>query len=120
MANKDKLTFGVETHRRTLQQNLALSGDSLAEYQQLYVSICIFALSCTDKVYFTLFSKAQASVLAVDERQALETLTREEKTLRRAATQLKEQLDGDIEQKKQKSEEKKVQTIKGQEVCSTN
>lgn len=37
--------------------------------------------------------KAQASVLAVDERQSLETMTRDEKTSSRTLTQLKEKAD---------------------------
>lgn len=38
--------------------------------------------------------KAQASVLAVDERQSLETLARDEKTSSRVLTQLKERYEG--------------------------
>ncbi|KAI0041884.1 cohesin complex subunit psm1 [Auriscalpium vulgare] len=53
--------------RRASQHNLALSEESLEEYRRL---------------------KAEASVLAVDERQSLETLKREEKTAARTFTQL--------------------------------
>ncbi|KZT24830.1 RecF/RecN/SMC protein [Neolentinus lepideus HHB14362 ss-1] len=64
-----------EAQRVASDNNLSLSEESLEEYQQL---------------------KAQASILAVDERQALETLGRELKTLTRTLTQIKdkyEQLD---------------------------
>jgi hypothetical protein len=45
--------------------------------------------------------KASASVLAVDERQSLETLTRDEKTASRSLTQLKDNLK-DLDQKNEK------------------
>ncbi|KAF8638669.1 hypothetical protein AX17_002030 [Amanita inopinata Kibby_2008] len=68
-----------EEQRKTSRQNLALSEESLEEYRKL---------------------KASASVLAVDERQALDTLTREEKTTARSLTQLKEKQEG-LDEKKQ-------------------
>ncbi|KAF7984629.1 hypothetical protein HWV62_12853 [Athelia sp. TMB] len=58
-----------EAQRRTSENNLSLSEESLQEYRRL---------------------KASASVLAVDERQSLETLTRDAKTASRSLTQLKE------------------------------
>ncbi|KAI0266211.1 cohesin complex subunit psm1 [Gloeopeniophorella convolvens] len=58
-----------EEQRRASQNNLSLSEESLEEYRRL---------------------KAQASVLAVEERQALEKLTREEKTTSRTFSQLKD------------------------------
>ncbi|THH32095.1 hypothetical protein EUX98_g2090 [Antrodiella citrinella] len=58
-----------EAQRRTSQTNLSLSEESLEEYRRL---------------------KAQASILAVAERQSLETLSRDEKTSSRALTQLKD------------------------------
>ncbi|KAL0960255.1 hypothetical protein HGRIS_011886 [Hohenbuehelia grisea] len=59
--------------REASRHNLALSEDSLEEYRRL---------------------KGQASVLAVDERQALETLTRDEKTNSRSLGQLREKHEG--------------------------
>lgn len=58
----------AETHRRASQYSTSLSAESLAEYRSL---------------------KAAASVLAVAERQSLETLGREEKTALRTLNQLK-------------------------------
>jgi structural maintenance of chromosome 1 len=45
------------------------------------------------------FRKAQASVLAVEERQTLEKLTREEKTVSRTFTQLKDKQE-ELERKR--------------------
>ncbi|KAA1474997.1 hypothetical protein DENSPDRAFT_401153 [Dentipellis sp. KUC8613] len=67
-----------EAQRRASENNLSLSEESLEEYRRL---------------------KAQANVLKVEERQALETLTREEKTASRTYTQLKDKQD-EFEQKK--------------------
>ncbi|KAF9225691.1 condensin complex subunit SMC1 [Gyrodon lividus] len=70
----------AEAHRRTSQHNTALSEQSLAEYRSL---------------------KAMASVLAVSERQSLETLGREEKTAARTLSQLKGKIE-EMETKKTK------------------
>ncbi|KAG1847796.1 P-loop containing nucleoside triphosphate hydrolase protein [Suillus tomentosus] len=94
----------AEAHRRASQHNTSLSEDSLAEYRSL---------------------KASASVLAVSERQALETLGRDEKTTSRTLTQARtkdeelqrnqERLRGDEQtQKASKSElEEKLATLQG-------
>lgn len=58
----------AEAHRRASQYSTSLSAESLAEYRSL---------------------KASASVLAVPERQSLDTLGREEKTALRTLNQLK-------------------------------
>ncbi|KAM6496344.1 condensin complex subunit SMC1 [Amanita muscaria] len=68
-----------EEQRKASRQNLALSEESLEEYRKL---------------------KDSASVLAVDERQALETLTRDEKTVSRSYAQMKEKQEG-LEEKKE-------------------
>jgi hypothetical protein len=68
----------------------------------------IFSFAC---------SKTSASVLAIDERQALETLTRDEKTANRSLIQLKEKHQ-DLDQKREKlSEEVRVQSERKAEVC---
>jgi structural maintenance of chromosome 1 len=60
--------------------------------------------------------KASASILAVDERQSLETLTREEKTASRSLAQLKEKHQ-DLDQKRAKlSEDARVQSERKAEV----
>ncbi|EKM57692.1 uncharacterized protein PHACADRAFT_206572 [Phanerochaete carnosa HHB-10118-sp] len=61
-----------EAQRRTSQNSLALSEERLEEYRRL---------------------KAQASVLAVAERQSLETLAREEKTAARNLAKLKDKIE---------------------------
>ncbi|KAF9454363.1 condensin complex subunit SMC1 [Macrolepiota fuliginosa MF-IS2] len=86
-----------EEQRRSSQQNFALSEDSLEEYQQL---------------------KAQASILAVDERQKLETLTRDEKTANRTLTQLSERQQGLDEKIGTKGEDLTTQTAKKDELES--
>ncbi|KAN0084141.1 RecF/RecN/SMC [Tylopilus felleus] len=70
----------TEAYRLASQNNTALSEESLAQYRAL---------------------KAQASVLAVTERQSLETLAREEKTTSRTLGQLKIQIE-ELEIKKNK------------------
>lgn len=60
--------------------------------------------------------KAQASVLAVDERQKLETLTRDEKTASRALTQLTERLQGLEEKINTRRDDLAAQTGKKAEV----
>ncbi|KAG1728564.1 RecF/RecN/SMC [Suillus lakei] len=94
----------AEAHRRASQHNTSLSETSLAEYRSL---------------------KASASVLAVSERQALETLSRDEKTASRTLTQVRakheelernqERLRGDEQtQKASKSElEEKLAALQG-------
>jgi hypothetical protein len=59
-------------------------------------NICGFTILSSDvHSDLNLFSrKARASVLAIDERQKLETLTRDEKTANRALTQLSEKQQG--------------------------
>ncbi|PPQ75489.1 hypothetical protein CVT24_013353 [Panaeolus cyanescens] len=68
-----------EEQRKNSQHNIALSEEKLEEYRQL---------------------KAQSSVLAVDERQSLETLTREEKTASRTLGQLSDKETTHLERKK--------------------
>ncbi|KAJ6610416.1 condensin complex subunit SMC1 [Mycena sp. CBHHK59/15] len=73
MSVKKAADAAQEAQRKASQHNMALSEESLAEYRKL---------------------KAAASVLAVDERQSLETLTREHKTTTRTLGQLKEKQKG--------------------------
>ncbi|KAJ2928232.1 hypothetical protein H1R20_g8845, partial [Candolleomyces eurysporus] len=73
-----------EEQRKASRHNVALSEESLAEYQAL---------------------KSNASMQAVDERQALETLSREEKTANRTLAQLTERSQTLEEKKKTRSEE---------------
>ena len=56
-------------------------------------------------VHILYHSKASSSVLAVDERQSLETLTREEKTASRTLVQLSEKEQGFDEKKTTRTEE---------------
>lgn len=72
-----------EDQRRLSQNNLSLSQDSLDEYRRL---------------------KAEASLLAVDERQALDTLNREEKTASRTFTQLNDKQE-EFQRKREKLKE---------------
>ncbi|RDX49778.1 cohesin complex subunit psm1 [Lentinus brumalis] len=74
-----------EAQRKAAQRNLSLSEESLEEYRRL---------------------KAAASVLAVDERQSLETLARDEKTAGRTLAQLKDKLE-QFTQKREKLEEER-------------
>ncbi|KAK2462607.1 hypothetical protein APHAL10511_005340 [Amanita phalloides] len=73
-----------EEQRKASRQNLALSEQSLDEYRKL---------------------KASASVLAVDERQALEALTREEKSVSRSLAQLREKQEGMEEKRTTRTQE---------------
>ncbi|KAI9569904.1 hypothetical protein HD554DRAFT_2088472 [Boletus coccyginus] len=73
----------TEAYRRASQDNTALSEESLAEYRTL---------------------KAQASILAVAERQSLEALGREEKTASRTLGRLETQIE-EMETKKNKLSE---------------
>ncbi|KAF8882368.1 condensin complex subunit SMC1 [Gymnopilus junonius] len=84
-----------EEQRKASQHNVALSEDNLEEYRNL---------------------KASSSVLAVDERQSLESLTREEKTAARALAQLSEKEQGFKEKKAQRSEELSSLNEKRQEL----
>jgi hypothetical protein len=61
-------------------------------------------------------SKASSSVLAVDERQSLETLTREEKTASRTLAQLSEKEQGFDEKKTTRTEELHQRNAKREEV----
>ncbi|KAG7094864.1 hypothetical protein E1B28_005672 [Marasmius oreades] len=80
-----------DAQRKASHNNLALSEESLEEYRRL---------------------KASASVLAIDERQSLETLTREEKTSNRTLTTLSEKQKGLEEKRNTRSEELKTQLEK--------
>lgn len=70
-----------------------------------------------DLAYLTVASrKAQASILAVDERQSLETLSRDEKTSSRALTQLKEKKEAFDTRRAKLLEEQATQTERRKEV----
>ncbi|KAF8802737.1 condensin complex subunit SMC1 [Phlegmacium glaucopus] len=84
-----------EEHRRISGRNVALSEESLEEYRRL---------------------KASSSILAVDERQSLETLTREEKTASRILAQLSEKEQGFDEKKTTRTEELHQQNAKREEL----
>ena len=58
----------------------------------------------TDLQYFDFSRKAEASLLAVDERQALDTLNREEKTASRTFTQLNDKQE-EFQRKREKLKE---------------
>ncbi|KAH7887101.1 RecF/RecN/SMC [Phlebopus sp. FC_14] len=85
----------TEAHRRASQQNTALTEESLAEYRTL---------------------KASASVLAVPERQSLETLSREEKTTLRTVSQLKSKIEEMENRKSKLTEDASSQTDKKNEL----
>jgi structural maintenance of chromosome 1 len=84
-----------EKQRKSSKHNMSLSEDSLQEYRRL---------------------KASASVLAVDERQSLETLTRDEKTSSRALTGIRERHDGLQSRRDTLIEDAKVATARKTEV----
>ncbi|KAG6915096.1 hypothetical protein DXG01_013475 [Tephrocybe rancida] len=84
-----------EEQRKASQHNMALSEDSLEEYRKL---------------------KASANVLAIDERQSLERLTRDEKATGRTVTQLSEREKGLSEKKNVRVEELNGQTEKKAEL----
>jgi structural maintenance of chromosome 1 len=67
-------------------------------------------------VHVLYHSKASSSVLAVDERQSLETLTREEKTASRTLAQLSEKEQGFEEKKTTRTEELHQRNAKREEV----
>ncbi|KAH9848926.1 cohesin complex subunit psm1 [Lenzites betulinus] len=84
-----------ETQRRAAQTNLSLSEESLEEYRRL---------------------KAVASILAVDERQSLETLSRDEKTAARTLAQLKDKLEQLTQRRDKLSEDERTQSAKKTEL----
>ncbi|KZT07028.1 cohesin complex subunit psm1 [Laetiporus sulphureus 93-53] len=84
-----------EAQRRASQRNLALSPESLEEYRRL---------------------KAQASILAVEERQSLETLSRDEKTASRALAQLKDKIEQQIQKADKLKQDKELQSQKRAEL----
>ncbi|KAJ3549243.1 hypothetical protein NMY22_g966 [Coprinellus aureogranulatus] len=85
----------AEEQRKLSRHNIALSEESLAEYQAL---------------------KSSSSKQAVDERQQLETLSREEKTASRTLAQLTERNAGFEEKKKTRSEDLQAQLAKKAEL----
>ncbi|RDB26948.1 Structural maintenance of chromosomes protein 1 [Hypsizygus marmoreus] len=84
-----------EEQRKASQLNMALSEESLEEYRRL---------------------KASANVLAIDERQSLETLTRDEKTASRSLTGLTERQQGLTEKRDTRAEELQTQTARKTEL----
>ncbi|KAJ8515491.1 hypothetical protein ONZ45_g7107 [Pleurotus djamor] len=84
-----------EAQRKASQHNLALGEESLEEYRQL---------------------KAQANLLAIDERQSLESTTREEKTAARSLTQLTQKHEGLSERRDKVAEDLQVQTARKAEL----
>ncbi|TFK38253.1 condensin complex subunit SMC1 [Crucibulum laeve] len=80
-----------EEQRRASQHNVALSEESLEEYQRL---------------------KASSSMLAVDARQSLETLTRDLKSTARTLAQLQERQDGMQDKMKTRQEESEATATK--------
>ncbi|KAJ7637228.1 hypothetical protein B0H17DRAFT_1107250, partial [Mycena rosella] len=85
-----------EAQRKASQHNMALGEESLIEYRKL---------------------KAAASILAVDERQSLETLTREHKTTSRTLGQLKEKQTGLEENRETRTADARVQSARKTEAC---
>lgn len=61
-------------------------------------------------------SKAQANLLAIDERQSLESLTREEKTTARSLNQLQQKYEGFSERREKVAEDGKAQSVRKAEV----
>ncbi|KAK0449845.1 condensin complex subunit SMC1 [Desarmillaria tabescens] len=84
-----------EAQRMASQHNMALSEESLEEYARL---------------------KASASSLAVDERQSLEMLTRDEKTSGRTLNLLREKQQSYTEKRNQRIEDSRLQTEKKAEL----
>ncbi|KAF5373789.1 hypothetical protein D9758_000684 [Tetrapyrgos nigripes] len=87
-----------EAQRKQSQHNLALSEESLEEYRRL---------------------KASANLLAIGERQSLETLKREEKSASRALNNLLEKQGGLEEKRNLRVEDVKVQTARKAELEET-
>ncbi|KAH9930814.1 cohesin complex subunit psm1 [Amylocystis lapponica] len=83
-----------EAQRIAAQHNLSLSEESLEEYRRL---------------------KAEASVLAVEERQALETLSRDEKTSSRALAQLHDKHEQQTQQAAKLAQDRDTLTHKKDE-----
>lgn len=84
------LTTNTEAQRRASQGSLALTDERLEEYRRLYVSEALtYPVKCSSRR----IRKAQASVLAVEERQSLETLSRDEKTSSRGLAQLRDKIE---------------------------
>ncbi|EIW54226.1 uncharacterized protein TRAVEDRAFT_39782 [Trametes versicolor FP-101664 SS1] len=84
-----------EVQHRAAQTNLSLSEESLEEYRRL---------------------KASASILAVDKRQSLETLSRDEKTAGRTLAQPKDKLEQLTQKCDKSSEEDRTQSQKKAEL----
>ncbi|KAG6820541.1 hypothetical protein H0H93_015712 [Arthromyces matolae] len=84
-----------EEQRKAAQDNMSLSEDSLEEYRKL---------------------KASASVLAVDERQSIERLSRDEKASGRTVSQLGDRDTALLEKKHARNEELESQTEKQAEL----
>ncbi|KAJ7032498.1 condensin complex subunit SMC1 [Mycena alexandri] len=84
-----------EAQRKASQHNMALGEESLIEYRKL---------------------KAAASVLAVDERQSLETLNRELKTVTRTLGQLKEKQTGLEENRESRTADLEAQSTRKAEL----
>ena len=63
--------------------------------------------------------KAAASVLAVDERQSLQTLTRDEKTASRTLSQLKDKSEQQTQKREKLAEEERTLSQKTSEVCTS-
>ncbi|KAJ6560360.1 condensin complex subunit SMC1 [Mycena capillaripes] len=84
-----------DAQRKASQHNMALGEESLIEYRKL---------------------KAAASVLAVDERQSLETITREHKTVTRTLGQLTEKQTGLEEKRETRSADAQVQSARKAEL----
>jgi hypothetical protein len=90
-----------------------LSQESLEEYRRLYVFLLQGNFVADDRD-----SKAEANVLAIEERQVLEKTTREEKTSRRTLNQLKEKQNDLTTRREILSEEERVQGEKKDDVLS--
>jgi structural maintenance of chromosome 1 len=102
---------------------MAISEESLEEYRKLYVLMFILQQLNDLHALFACLSKASASVLAIDERQSLETLTREEKTASRLFAQLSEKQQGLEEKRETLAEDARVQAVRKTEVralCSSS
>nr|AYN55353.1 cohesin complex subunit I [Sparassis latifolia] len=84
-----------EAQRRAAQVSMSLSAESLEEYRRL---------------------KNDASILAVEERQALDTLSRDEKTSSRALAQLKDKHEQQMQKAEKLGEDKRVQSEKRSEL----
>lgn len=99
-----------EAQRRATQGSLALSEENLEEYRRLCVLFPNRRWVAREPDYLLIICvsrKAQASVLAVAERQSLETLSRDEKTAARALAQAKD--------KQEQLNAKKVKLVEDEE-----